>query len=225
MATDPRVSIALPVGPFPGNTEWLGECLDSIKAQTHQPDEVFIVSDMGGLSEGMDHRNPYPIRTWSAPWRLGVPSAFNFAVALADHDLVFLMGSDDTLEPECIELCLAEYEKNNRQDAYYFVGVHYMEGEDQNTPCGYALVTKGLWRATGGFPIESAVGAPDAAYISILIKHRPELLVPVADGRPLVNYRRHMGSDTGGRGPWQGAILETRRVLTDTWTPPEWAQC
>lgn len=159
-------------------------------------------------------------RVWRSPWRLGVACAFNFGVALARGDLVFLLGSDDELEPDCLERCVREWEKGKGRDAYYWVSVLYTDGREypvQDLPCNAAMVTKGLWRQTGGFPVETASGAPDAALISILMAHRPELLVPVARGRPLYRYRAHGETDTAGRGPWQGIILATRDLLTATW--------
>jgi hypothetical protein len=214
------ITVTIPVGPFPGNTQWLDEALESVFDQTVKPQQIMIIDDMAGLPEGY-----HGTHVWYSPWRLGVAHAFNFGVALAQHDLVFLMGSDDTLEPTCLEKCYHEWEKNKKADAYYYCGINYIDdGTTQDLPCGYAMVTKGLWRKTGGFPVESAVGAPDSALISILMVHHKKSLVKVANGAPLVNYRRHDGSDTAGRGPWQGAILETRDVLTNTWTEPKWGR-
>lgn len=212
------ISVVIPVGPFPANKRWLKEALDSVYNQTMKPEEILIIDDMAGLPEGF-----YGTHVWYSPWRLGVAHAFNFGVALARNELVFLMGSDDTLEPTCLEQCHLRWKENQKQDAYYFTGIKYSDNDElQDLPCGYAMVTKGLWQKTGGFPVESAVGAPDAALVSILMKHFPKSLVKVADGAPLVTYRRHGESDTAGRGPWQGAILETRDVVTTIWQKPEW---
>lgn len=214
------ITVVIPVGPYPANKRWLEEALLSVKKQTHKPDEILLIDDMADLS---DVYLGSICTVWRSPWRLGVAHAFNFGVALARNDLVFLMGSDDTLEPTCLERCYKEWQSNNKQDAYYYTGITYMDDDEkQDLACGYALVTKGLWRKTGGFPVESAVGAPDAAFISILMVHHTGSLIKVAGGAPLVNYRRHNESDTAGRGPWQGAILETRDVLTSTWKKPEW---
>lgn len=212
------ISVVIPVGPYSANRRWLDEAIASVYAQTRQPEEVLIIDDMAGLPEFY-----YGTHVWYSPWRLGVAHAFNFGVALARNDLVFLMGSDDILEPDCLQKCYERWLENQKQDAYYYTGIRYSDnGELQDLPCGYALVTKGLWRDTGGFPVESAVGAPDAAFVSILMVHHKNSLVMVSDGKPLVTYRRHNESDTAGRGPWQGAILETRDVLTTMWKKPDW---
>ena len=158
-----------------------------------------------------------------APFRLGVAHAFNFGVILDPSDYTIMLGSDDTLEPDCIEECeRALYVWRKNPYAYYYLGVKYMDtGEIQISPCNAAMVGKPLWRRTGGFPIESASGAPDAALVSILLAHgeRAGWLYPGADGKPLYNYRRHAETDTAGRGPWQGVILETRDLVTRLWKP------
>lgn len=219
------ITVAIPVGPNPANKRWLQEALDSVRQQTMQPSEILFIDDMADLKSS-DYEGIAYNRIWCSPWRLGVASAFNFGVALANNDLVFLMGSDDVLEPECLEKCFGAWQKNMKADAYYYTGIRYMDdGETQTVPCGYALVTKGFWRKTGGFPIESGSGAPDAAFISICLVHHSESLIAVADGVPLVNYRRHQESDTASKDSWQGVILETRDILTRNWKKPEWPRC
>jgi glycosyltransferase involved in cell wall biosynthesis len=219
------ITVVIPVGPAPHHQQWLHECLDSMRAQTRQPNEVLLIDDMADLSPELV-RHDAGWRVWRSPWRLDVPNAFNVGVGLARNDLVFMVGADDWLEPNCLELCITAWEKNKNRDAYYYVGVRYTDGrEDQTVPCNGAMVTKGLWRMTGGFPPESASGACDAALISILMKHHPRLLIPVADGVPLYNYRVHTESDTGVRGgSWQGVILPTRDILTRTWVQPHWGR-
>lgn len=213
------ITVVIPVGPFEANKRWLHDALDSVNGQTMPCSEILVISDMADLS---DQYIP-GCTVWKSPWRLGVAHAFNFGVALAKNELVFLMGSDDLLEPNCLEECYKAWEKNHQADAYYYCGIRYMDdGETQTVPCGYALTTKGFWHRTGGFPIQSAVGAPDAAFISILLVHNSMSLVPVAGGAPLVNYRRHSESDTAGKAEWQGVILETRNIVTRNWVRPEW---
>ena len=179
------------------------------------------------LVHGVKVGNAYVsgLRIWRSPWRVGVAAAFNFGVALARGSLVFLLGSDDTLDPLCLEKCLDQWKRSYGADAYYWTGVRYLDtGELQALPCNAAMVTKEFWRRTGGFPVETGVGAPDAALISILMVHDPHSLIPVAGGEPIYNYRRHGETDTAGRGPWQGAILPARSILTENWKRPEWGR-
>lgn len=223
-----RVTVVVPVGPSPANSRWLSECLDSIAEQTwakvgHGGIDLVLVDDMsnGGLEAHIP--TGLPFKVWRSPWYLGVAHAFNIGVAVSPNELVFMLGSDDWLEPECIEYCVEEYaQRRGDPYGYYFVGVRYSDtGETQDLPCHAAMVSKTLWRVTGGLPVEAASGASDSAFISIMLRHSPRAgrLWKVADGKPVYNYRRHSETDTASKGPWQGVILETRHLVTLNWTP------
>lgn len=216
-----KITVAIPVGPYPANQRWLDECLDSVEEQSERPDEIMLIDDMAALD--MDSRNG-KYRIWNSPWRLGVGAAFNIGVALARNECVFMLGSDDRMLPNCLAQCRMAYEREKGRDGYYFVGVRYMDDrEDQNVPCNEAMVTQGLWRETGGFWPESGVGACDAALISTMMVHMPDKIIKVGENA-LVEYRPHAETDTAGRTPWQGAILQTRDLLTSTWVKPEWGR-
>lgn len=226
--SDPSVTVAIPVGPEKHHQAFLEECLASVAEQTVKPSEVLIIDDMANLPWRMNcSQADYVINTWRSPWHLGVAHAFNFGVALAENDLVFMLGADDKLLPKCIEHCLAAWEENKRRDAYYGVGVQYSDGrENQFAFCNAAMVTKEFWKQTGGFPVETSSGAPDAALMSILLKNtpipRPMILV---DGKhPLYWYRVHENSDTARRNGWQGIVLGIRDLLTARWQPPKWGR-
>ena len=206
------VTVVVPVGPSEANKRWLTECLSSVITQTYHVDEILLIDDGADLSE-MDG-----FRIWKTPWRSGVAHAFNFGVGLAKNDLVFMLGSDDYLHKDCIHYCVKAWERNRKLDAYYWVGVEYLDDRKDKTqflPCGAAMVTKGFWEWSGGFPPETSTGASDAALISCLWGTRDsKKLVPVNEVRPLYYYRPHPESDTGKRAAWQGVILQTRDILT-----------
>lgn len=222
---EPRVTVAIPVGPEPHHREWLAEAVESVKGQT-VPTGVILIDDMADL---VVYAHAFNLHRVEMRWRVGVATAFNYGVACAPTDLVFMLGSDDWLEPECIEECLRVYDARpaeKRDLGYYYVGVRYTdERDDQMLPCNAAMVTKALWRATGGFPPETGVGAPDAALISMLMTH-PDVadIIPVEGKRPLYNHRIHPGQDTAGRAPYQPAIHNVRDVLTREWKPPRWGR-
>lgn len=226
------VSIAIPVGPSSANHRWLHEALLSVKMQTFKPESVVIVDDMANVNERMVADILAPeirIRFVYPAWRLGVAHAFNFGVACSPTNLVFMLGSDDVLEPDCLERCLVAYENAERPNlSYFWVGVHYMGDEypDQFLPCNAAMVSKDLWKHTGGLPTECASGASDAALISIILgaAGRAGDLVCVDNTKTLYNYRVHSESDTSEKSSWQGVILETRNILTRDWKSPHWAR-
>ena len=224
------VSVVVPVGPSEANRRWLPQCLESVAAQTwaSRPDggvHLILVDDMAGLGKMIGSIMPTDLTytVWKSPWYLGVAHAFNIGVAVSPNNLVFMLGSDDWLEPECIERCVEAYtQKSGDPYAYFYVGVRYSDtGECQTVPCHAAMVSKTLWRRTGGLPVQAASGASDAALISILMGNYPRAgrLWPVADGAPLYNYRRHSETDTATKGAWQGVILETRHLVTLEWQP------
>ncbi len=214
------VTVAIPVGPEKHHQDYLQECLSSVAAQTLQPAEVLVIDDMAGL------RAIEGCRIWHTPWRLGVAAAYNAGVALAENELVFMLGADDKLMPTCLEHCVKKYEKHSRRDGYYWVSVEYSDGREvQFEPCNLAMVTKGLWKLTGGFAPEVGSGACDAAFLSILLGNDMlPLAHPVGFAKPLAWYRVHSKSDTAGRAPWQNVILQTRKLLTDTWKQPAWGR-
>lgn len=222
--------------------------MDSIEAQTVPAYGVTLIDDGADLEhEGwlhcsspeydrwnvahalyLDHNPNYTvIDLYKLPWRTGISHAFNYGVMLSYSDLVFMLGSDDTLEPNCLERCLEAYEANNKQDAYYSVPIRYMDtGEIQTAPCNAALVTKNFWRLSGGFPIETAIGIGDSTLLSICLAHK----LPVQwvgaltnhEEEPLYNYRRHPDIHTY-KIPW-GIADPLRGYLTETWSKPEWSE-
>lgn len=233
------ISVVIPVGPYEANKRWLPQAVESALLQSLKPVEILLIDDQASLTPGdlglELHREvvnnegfiawrdeSLPIKAWRTPWLSGVAHAFNFGVALAKSELVFMLGSDDYLDLRCLERCVRAWETNQKEDAYYWVGVHYLderEEKDQFLPCGAAMVTKGFWKWSGGFPTQSASGASDAALISCLWGNYPKKLVPVHLSTPLYSYRSHEGSDSSRASPWQGVILATRDILTSNFKP------
>lgn len=211
------------MGPYAGNQRYLVDAVNSCRIQHVRAAEILFIDDCANLGnqwEGPD------TRIYRAPWRLGVSHAYNFGVALAKHNQVILMGSDDLLEPWAVGDCWDTFVASARYDlAYYWMDVKYIGGEEQALPCNAAMVTKALWQHTGGFPIESAIGASDTMLVSIMLKHgeRAGRLIRVESKKPPYKYRRHNETDTAVRGPlYQGAIHSVRNVLTERWQPADW---
>lgn len=215
------ITVVIPVGPEKHHAQYLDECLESVYAQIHSPDEILIIDDMNGIElEETDQ-----LHIWRSPWRLGVAHAFNFGIALARNECVFTLGADDKLLPQCLEKCIERYHQEKESDGWYFVPVQYNDGREQNLACHAAMVTKGLWRKTGGLPPETASGASDAAFISMSMTSMSKVCkVFGVWSEPLYWYRIHDKTDTASRYVWQGVILETRNILSKTWTPPQWGR-
>lgn len=205
------ITVSIPVGPHPSNQRWLGECLLSIEKQTESPSEILIIDDGANLEpiEG--------VRIWKTPWASGVAHAFNFGVALAQNDLVIMLGSDDRLLPKAIERCWQAWERIKDPLGYYAMTIVYNDGREQTTPCNAAMVHKQLWRHTGGFPIESAVGMCDSVLLSMMMATRGKMgnIHSIAP-EPIYWYREHNETDTAQRRPvWHNYASAIRNVLTE----------
>ena len=187
------IAVAIPVGPHPSNVQWLHEALESIEQQTELPGEVLLIDDGAHLDPAR-----YPgCRIWATPWPSGVAHAFNYGVALASYDLVIMLGSDDRLLPDCIAVCWQFWQGIQDPRGYYAMPVVYDDGRTQLDPCNAAMVHKELWKLTGGFPVEAAIGACDTWLISKIWvgKGTQGNLYTIGDV-PLYWYRDHAATDT-----------------------------
>jgi len=210
------ITVTIPVGPHPANILWLAEALESITAQSVWPEEILLIQDRETLEISEPSDGP-SVRIWKAPWKLGVAHAFNFGVALANTELVLMMGSDDRLLPDCLAACEMARKEWPQPLGYYYMAVLYPDGHIQGDPCNAAMVTKTLWRHTGGFPVESAVGMPDSILISMILAAQGKLgyLVPVPGG-PYYYYRQHSDTETEQRrAVWHGLAAVVRNIKTN----------
>lgn len=225
------VTVVIPVGPSGEACTYLKEAIASVRAQTVQPAEILLIDDMHLLVEdcwGSEGLFDNPVRVWQSPWRLGVPGAFNAGVGLARTEHVLMLGADDWLEPSAI----AKFMEISSWDApeargrtWYNFGVRYSDTDEvQWEPNNCAIVSKTLWRETGGFPPESAVGACDTILLS-MIWNRDEFRRKRIGDQYLYNYRRWESTDSATRPvSWQGVIFSARDILTQTWKRPDWGR-
>lgn len=246
------VTILLPVGPKPGHRQWIAEALDSIYQQTHPVKEIFLIDDQAHLTSqwiwntfdvfpasfhfiGSDHRckeqwawetERLPlVSLWKTPWLLGFSAAFNCGVSLAAHDLVIYLASDDKLKPTCVADCLETYHANQEKDAWYALTYETDNGQVSDIPINAAMLTKGLWKLTGGYP-PSAFAGPDALMLSCLMVHDPYRIIKVKPG--VVNYwiRSHADQDTHHQASFfLDEMNGIRNKETARYQPnPEWAK-
>lgn len=214
------ISVVVPVANEPRYIDMLPQALESIHNNKWWPDEIVVVLD--GFSRPLAYNRAnieIPITEQYLIARGGVPNAFNTGVEVAKNQAVLMMGCDDLLKEECIYWLWDEYGEQGHKDAFYWLDVEYEDGSTQALPCGHALVTKRFWRYIGGYSIYTAQGACDSALCSILLRHHPELAIHVHTPTPQFICRRSLDSYTGRSGIWQGVILETRGILTETWQP------
>lgn len=217
-----KVSVVIPVGPRPSHQRWLAETIASVNAQEVPASEILLIDDMARLDPAK-----FPgCRIWKSPWRLGMAHAFCFGWALAQNDFVIPVGSDDILQPWGIRDCLRTWEKIKDPEALYYFDHEYSTGERQNLPVS-GMFTKGLLYLTGGFPPESAVGACDHIFISMVLAHKGAAgrLHHVESERPPLWYRQHGETETKvTSGRYYPAVEIVRDEYNRGWTPPAWAK-
>ena len=220
-----EVSVVIPVGPLPHHKEYLEQAIKSVEGQAHRVKQLLLIDDMAGIP------NPHPyckytnVNVWTSPWRLGIAHAFNFGVMLAQTECVFMLGSDDWLEPACIQECVKAYEKQKDPDnAYYHVSLKLT---DRPNVARYfsnaAMVTKELWKRCGGFPIEASLGAGDYLLSGILVEKEFDIVRVGTVEKPLYNFRIHENqTNAEGRPFGQDHIKfsEIQKILVDRWSQP-----
>lgn len=206
MTTVP-ITVTIPVGPRASHRRWLRECLESINRQSVFPAEVLIIDDGAHLT---DIRN---VRIWSTPWLSGVAHSFNYGVALATNELVVMLGSDDRLLNPALEQAYATWQSIHDPLGYYGFLIEYDDGHIQDIPCNGAMVTQSLWKHTGGFPVEAAIGACDTWLLSwlYLAKGKMGTIYRIGEA-PLYWYRKHAETDTRLRAGGYEQMLAVREV-------------
>jgi len=235
------ITVAIPVGPHPVYLKWLPECVESVLNQEFSGNiEIFLLSDGADFSKLPDdlfwkefiqdcegkhcftYTDKISFSTWYSPWNLGVADMFNIGVALAEHDLVFMLGSDDKLMPTCLEECVKTWEENNKIDGWYNVTLKTAKGAIVTIFNNAAMVTKKLWQELGGFPPSAGVGACDALVLSIMLTYMPKRIFQVKESRPLYWMREHPYQDTIKNMAFfasSGVIEIIRKLETQRWKP------
>lgn len=207
--TEVPITVGIPVGPRESNRRWLDECLDSVRAQTVTPSEILVVDDGGQLELGDD------ITVFRTPWPSGVTIGFNYCVMGAKNDLVIMLGSDDSLYPRCVETCWDFWNTIKDPHGYYILPLASHDFENPGKvwfdPCNAAMVHKELWRLTGGFPVESSLGACDS-WLTLLIQQNKghSGTLRVVGEEPLYGYRGHLEDDSTIRTEWRPIMYSAR---------------
>lgn len=220
------ISVVIPIGPYARHRTYLPEMIHSIQEQTVPPSEVVFVDDGSGAIGG----DPLPdlvvgatrVKLVRNRWNLGVTNSMNVGVASATFDLMIMGCADDKLLPRCVELCYEAWKRMRIELGYYYLGVRYSTGAEQNVACGAAMVTRALWKYTGGFFPECAVGAGDHIWLSAMLGsanrrvNRAQIL-RVSD--EVLYWYRQDSNEATSRNIWP-AIEAVRDKYTETWIPP-----
>ncbi len=109
-----KLSIALTTY---NGAKYLGEQLDSFKAQTRQPDELVVCDEQSSdataqILSDFQGASPFPVRVVINESRLGIIANFEKAIGLCSGDVIFLSDQDDFWHPDKLARHQAIYEAN-----------------------------------------------------------------------------------------------------------------
>src|SRR5262245_51924772 len=102
----PRVSVLIAAR---NRREFLPECLDSVRSQTHRDHEIVLVDD--GSTDGTRELARFAdVYRWTPP--RGCAHARNLAMGLARGEYLYILDSDDFLARNALELSVATIEES-----------------------------------------------------------------------------------------------------------------
>lgn len=121
-----RVSVIIPTF---NRAHYIGECLDSLLAQSVPPHEILVIDDgsSDGTAELIAHYGP-PVR-YQRKENGGKPSAVNLALTLATGDFIWVFDDDDVALPDAIASRLAVFEQDPSLD--YVYSPHHLGSDDE----------------------------------------------------------------------------------------------
>ena len=108
----PLVTVIVPTF---NRREWIGECLDSVLAQTYENIEVVVVDDgsSDGTAEWISQQDRYAdVRVDIQP-NQGASVARNNGIERADGDLIAFIDSDDLLLPNHVEKAVRKFAEHD----------------------------------------------------------------------------------------------------------------
>ncbi len=105
----------------------IGRCLDSVKAQTYRPINLYVVDN--GSADGTvaavekwisANREPALNASMLMEPKRGVSAARNRGVSVSDDSHIFFMDSDDVMRPELLEAAMNEFRSAPDTDVVYW---------------------------------------------------------------------------------------------------------
>ena len=107
---DPLVTVIIPTF---NRRQWIGACLDSVRAQTYPRVETLVIDDCStdGTVEWLRTRPEYSFaRVHVQPKNGGASIARNTGIKIASGELIVFIDSDDLLAPKHIETAVGVFQ-------------------------------------------------------------------------------------------------------------------
>ncbi len=119
-----KISVLIPTYNY---GRFLGECLDSVFAQTYRDFEV-IVADDGSTDDTEKIACSYPLRYYKLEHR-GISATRNFLLDQAAGDFISFIDSDDMCVPDKLALQMAEFERDPDLQAVFSTAEIWVDQE------------------------------------------------------------------------------------------------
>src|SRR5919206_3407278 len=110
--SEPLVTVIIPTF---NRRRWIGECLDSVRAQTYPRVETLVVDDgsTDGTVEWLRSEPRYSFaRLHVQPKNGGASVARNTGIQISKGELVVFIDSDDALAPEHVERAVSVFRED-----------------------------------------------------------------------------------------------------------------
>jgi glycosyltransferase involved in cell wall biosynthesis len=98
--------------PSYGYGHLVAQAIDSVLSQTKQPDRIIVVDD-GAHDGACDVAIKYGVEYIEKEVNTGVVDTFNMIQREASEGYLLMLGADNWLRPDALELMMDEVEKNN----------------------------------------------------------------------------------------------------------------
>ena len=113
MIINPLVTVIIPTY---NRRRWIGECLDSIKAQTYKEIETLVIDDCSsdGTAEWLCSDSRYGFaQVHVQPVNQGASETRNVGIHMAHGEFIVFIDSDDLLAPDHVERAVEVFKSNS----------------------------------------------------------------------------------------------------------------
>src|SRR5919205_1902106 len=110
--SQPLITVIIPTF---NRRQWIGECLDSVRAQTYPHVETLVIDDCSsdGTVEWLRSEPRYSFaKLHVQPRNGGASVARNTGIEMAQGELIAFIDSDDALAPEHVERAVSVFQRD-----------------------------------------------------------------------------------------------------------------